>query len=386
MFISWYDVMMIAFLLFAVYRGARRGLIWQLAAISAIVLCFVFAQTLSVTIAPMLPGLKPPLNRWAAMFLLYVGFSFISFAAARILKEALERAKFEEFDRHLGAVFGLLKGVVFCLVVTFFAVTLAEDQRSNILASYSGRGAGFLMNRLHPILPDELHDVLEPYLDQIDPGHSDLHIGEDDHDHDDHGHDDPFEPDFFNNFGNGSSSANSTDNSSDPFDTSNLLSHFSSELQQLAKSALSNTAPADRQELLNKITTQFPEAAKNTLLEWQKGKPGSNNNSTPVTSSTNSQSQLLEEIGAIYSDFPQDRAEIVNEIRRSLSGIPDRVATAVLEDWRADLLYKKPDPDPSTSLSTPVEERILSQMKRAGISSPSLGGRNDSSNSDFDPF
>jgi membrane protein required for colicin V production len=182
--ISWYDMVMAAFLLFALIRGAMKGIVWQLAAIAAIVLCFYFSGTLSSEIAPMIP-VAAPANRWVAMFLLYVAFSFVSFGLARIVRNAMEKAKFEAFDRHLGAVFGLVKGVAFCLVVTFFVVTYSKEMHDVVMNSHTAYASAIIMDRLHPVMPEKLHDVLNPYIHSLDRPGMDLkcnhHADADDH-------------------------------------------------------------------------------------------------------------------------------------------------------------------------------------------------------------
>jgi membrane protein required for colicin V production len=169
----WYDVLAVGVLVFAVIRGAAKGIVWQLATIAALVLCFAFSESLSLAIAPYIT-VKPPLNRWLAMFGLYVFFSFLSFAAARRLRSWIEKAQFVEYDRHLGSVFGFVKGVVFVLVMTFFAVTLTQqmpETRNSIFHSQTGKISAIIMDRLHPVMPDELHAVLEPYIHSLDrPG------------------------------------------------------------------------------------------------------------------------------------------------------------------------------------------------------------------------
>ena len=105
----WYDLAVAAILLFCMIRGAKKGFLWQLAAIAAVVLCFAFAETVSVALAPYL-NINPPLNRWVSMLLLYIACSFLCFAVARGLQNGLERAKFEDYDRHLGGLFGLAEG------------------------------------------------------------------------------------------------------------------------------------------------------------------------------------------------------------------------------------------------------------------------------------
>ena len=157
--LSWYDMVMAGVLILAVIRGAMMGFVWLLAAIAAIVLCFYCAGSLSLTIAPMIPKVEAPANRWVAMFVLYLAFSFLSFGAARVLRGWIEKAKFQEYDRHLGAIFGLVKGVAFCLVVTFFVVTLSDDLRETVVKSESSYGAAIIMDRLHPVMPKNMHEV-----------------------------------------------------------------------------------------------------------------------------------------------------------------------------------------------------------------------------------
>ena len=166
----YYDLLVLAILVIAVIRGAMKGFVWQLAVIGALVSFFLFAETASLAIAPLI-DVEPPLNRWIAMLIIYLALSFVAFRVARGLRSWIEKAKFQEYDRHLGALFGLVKGVTFALVLTFFVVTISESQREKILHSYSGHAAALIMDRLHPVMPEELHDVLEPYIHQLDrPG------------------------------------------------------------------------------------------------------------------------------------------------------------------------------------------------------------------------
>lgn len=387
----WYDAVIAGVLVFAMIRGAMKGIVWQLAVIAAIVLCFFFAGSLSQTLAPYI-GLEPPLNRWVAMFLLYVGFSFVSFAGARIIREGIEKAKFEAFDRHLGAVFGLVKGGVFALVITFFAATMSESQRSTIFNSYSGQAAAVIMDRLHPVMPAELHEVLEPYIHSLDRPELDLQYthgrsasADDlahDHDHDHHSHD-PFahETDPFANESNPSqgggdywrddtaTSKNSQGGSSD-----NQLAAFvdsldgdglDSQLRQAILQALKNTDSQDRPELMEKLKTGIPGLLRTLASTWQEGRPD-------TTSTTADRDNLLREIAAMYFDKPDAQQKHIDKTEQALAGIPDRVALAVLEDWHADLFVADADPDPKTGYDTALDQRIVRQLELAGISMNSL--------------
>ncbi|MBM79206.1 MAG: hypothetical protein CMJ78_01270 [Planctomycetaceae bacterium] len=160
----WYDLIVFLILALAVYRGAVKGVVWQFAAIGGILLCFSFAEPLSLLLTPYI-SLTPPFDRWVAMLILYLMFSFVSFFGAFKLKSWIEKKRFEEYDRHLGALFGFAKGALFCFVMTFFVATLSANEiRASVLSSFSGRVAARVMNGLVPVLPDGVAEMISPYL------------------------------------------------------------------------------------------------------------------------------------------------------------------------------------------------------------------------------
>ena len=80
----------------------------------------------------------------------------------------IDRVKLKEFDRQMGALFGLAKGVLFCVVITFFAVTLSENLRQTVLGSFSGRAIAVLIKNATPVLPQEVTGVLGKYIEELD--------------------------------------------------------------------------------------------------------------------------------------------------------------------------------------------------------------------------
>ena len=163
----WFDLIVAAILIIATIRGAMKGLVWQLAWIAAIVLGFAFSEIVSLHVAPLL-DIQPPMNRWVAMFGLYLVATLVSFGIAWRVRDSIEKWKMEALDTKLGAAFGLVKGVVICMVGIFFLVTLSGPARDVALNSYSGYGAGVAMEELHDYMPPELHDVLHPYIHYLD--------------------------------------------------------------------------------------------------------------------------------------------------------------------------------------------------------------------------
>jgi membrane protein required for colicin V production len=74
----------------------------------------------------------------------------------------------KDFDRQIGGLFGAAKGVLLCVAITFFAVSLSEPARAMVLKSRSGYYIALLIDRADPIMPKEIHDVLGPYLRKLE--------------------------------------------------------------------------------------------------------------------------------------------------------------------------------------------------------------------------
>jgi membrane protein required for colicin V production len=162
-----YDFLMIAVIFFCALFGAWKGMAWQLAALASVVLSGLVAIHGSAPLAPYF-GAQSPWNRCVAMLLLYVGTSLVVWLAFNLVSGFVVRLRLKEFDRQLGGVFGAVKGVLWCVVITFFAVTLSEPARQAVLKSYSGYYIAVLTERARPILPQEVRAVLGKYIDELD--------------------------------------------------------------------------------------------------------------------------------------------------------------------------------------------------------------------------
>ena len=57
---------------------------------------------------------------------------------------------------------------MFSLFLTFFLVTLSHSARETIINSESGYVAAVVIDRLDPVIPGDLHALLEPYLRRLD--------------------------------------------------------------------------------------------------------------------------------------------------------------------------------------------------------------------------
>ena len=85
-----------------------------------------------------------PWNRFVAMLVLYAGSSLVIWSLFRLVSNWINRVQLKDFDHQLGGVLGAAKGVLWCVVITFFAITLSRrgpGQNSALPLGLLHRGA-----------------------------------------------------------------------------------------------------------------------------------------------------------------------------------------------------------------------------------------------------
>lgn len=163
-----YDILMIVVLVAATIFGAWKGMAWQLASLASLVLSYFVALRFSPQLSPMF-GEQAPWNRFIAMLVIYIVTSLVVWLIFRAVAGFIDRVKLKEFDKQLGALFGLAKGVLLCVAITFFAVSLLPpEKKETVLGSRSGYYIGVLLVRSHGVMPEEIHDMLHPYLNKLE--------------------------------------------------------------------------------------------------------------------------------------------------------------------------------------------------------------------------
>lgn len=163
-----YDLLMILVLVATTVFGYWKGMAWQIASLASLIVSYFGALRFSESLAPVIK-LDPPLNRFAAMLLIYMFSSFVIWMMFRLVAGVIDKVRLESFDRQLGAVFGLAKGALLCVVITFFAVTfLPEQQGQQIVASTSGQFIARQLREKRAIVPPEIQQVVGPYLDKVE--------------------------------------------------------------------------------------------------------------------------------------------------------------------------------------------------------------------------
>lgn len=164
---SFYDILMFVVFAGAILFGLWKGLAWQLASLAAIFISYLVAMQFRGQVAGLIQA-PAPWNMFGAMLILYLGTSFVIWIAFGYIRRTIERFHLKEFDRQAGALLGAIKGALLCMVITMFAVTVADERvRSAVVTSKSGNFLARSINQLSAVVPKELHEVLDPLLNQF---------------------------------------------------------------------------------------------------------------------------------------------------------------------------------------------------------------------------
>jgi len=163
-----YDIVMIVVLTGAALFGAVKGFAWQLASIASIILSYIVAYRFREPFSQSIHA-DPPWNRFLAMLILYIGTALVVWVGFRMISGSIDRLKLKEFDRQIGFLFGLAKGGLYCSLITLFAVTLLGDTiREKVVASKTGRYIAEILDKSESVIPSEIHEVVQPYLQRFD--------------------------------------------------------------------------------------------------------------------------------------------------------------------------------------------------------------------------
>lgn len=163
-----YDIIMLVVLVGAALLGAVKGFAWQLASIASILVSYFVAYRFREPFSQSIHA-DPPWNRFLAMLILYIGTALVVWVLFRMISGTIDRMRLKEFDRQVGALFGLAKGGLYCILITMFAVSLmGDDIREKIVLSRSGRYIAKVLDRSQAVIPPEIHEVVEPYLNRFD--------------------------------------------------------------------------------------------------------------------------------------------------------------------------------------------------------------------------
>jgi membrane protein required for colicin V production len=163
-----YDLIMLIVLGAAAAFGAWKGLAWQVASVLSMFASYLVAYQFRDQLATKINA-PAPWNMFLAMLILFLGTGVAVWIGFALVRKTIDSLKLKDFDRHVGALLGLVKGGLLCIIITFFALMLLGPQEKQaIVNSYSGHVIARVLNKADAVLPREVHAVLDPYINRLE--------------------------------------------------------------------------------------------------------------------------------------------------------------------------------------------------------------------------
>jgi len=118
---TWLDYGVIAVLLLSIAWGAWRGLVHEVLSLAGWIMAFLAANLLAAPLSETFPAnMRPEFRVVGAFLLVFVGTLVLVTLLTALVTKFIKVSVLQSLDRWLGALFGLMRGLV--LVVAFAVI------------------------------------------------------------------------------------------------------------------------------------------------------------------------------------------------------------------------------------------------------------------------
>jgi len=152
-----FDYLVLFVLVCSVLISMLRGLVKEVLSLASWIIAFVVANAYGEALATMLPDAIPGASTKliVAYFALFIGTRLLMALLSRAVQELVKASGLTLVNRSLGAVFGLVRGIVIVLVVVLLCGTTSIPQQpfwqEALLSPQAVRAA----ETVKPYLPDQ---------------------------------------------------------------------------------------------------------------------------------------------------------------------------------------------------------------------------------------
>jgi membrane protein required for colicin V production len=151
---TWIDYIVIAVLVLSVAWGAWRGLVHEVLSLAGWVLAFLAANLLAAPFAESFPAnMRPELRVVAAFVLVFIGTLVVATLASALVTRFIKVSVLHSLDRWLGALFGLIRGLVIIVALAMLAGLSPLPRSSVWTQSATGYSLAQTVIQLKPWLP-----------------------------------------------------------------------------------------------------------------------------------------------------------------------------------------------------------------------------------------
>jgi membrane protein required for colicin V production len=155
---TWLDYAVIGVILGSIGWGIYRGFVREVMSLAAWVIAFLGANAFAAPIAEAMPDAisRPDVRMLVAYLLVFFVVLVVATLGALFLARLMRGAGLVSLDRTLGALFGLLRGLVIIVAFGVAAGLTPMPRKPYWTASVSGPTLSRTVNELRPWLPPAL--------------------------------------------------------------------------------------------------------------------------------------------------------------------------------------------------------------------------------------
>ncbi|HSA88444.1 MAG TPA: CvpA family protein [Burkholderiales bacterium] len=151
---TWIDYTVIAILVLSVAWGAWRGLVHETLSLAGWIMAFVAANLLADPLAESFPAnMRPELRVVAAFLLAFIATLVVTTLASALVTKFIRVSVLHSLDRWLGALFGLMRGLVIVVALAMVAGLTSLPRAPDWKQSATGYSLAQTVIQLKPWLP-----------------------------------------------------------------------------------------------------------------------------------------------------------------------------------------------------------------------------------------
>ena len=156
------DLVLLGVLVFSMLLGAWRGLVYEMLSVVGWAVSFYAAQWFAPQVASLLPlqSASEPVRYAAAFVLIFIAAVFAAGLLAFLLKKLVEAMGLRPVDRTMGAVFGLLRGLILLLATSVVMDMTALKASDWWQESKGALALAATLKGLKPVLPEQFAQYL----------------------------------------------------------------------------------------------------------------------------------------------------------------------------------------------------------------------------------
>ena len=151
---TWLDYVVIAALIISIAWGVWRGLVHEVLSLIGWILAFVAGNVFAMPLAERFPAaMRPELRVVVAYVLIFIATLVVAALLAAIFTKFIKVSVLHSLNRWLGALFGLLRGLLIIVVLAMVAGLTSLPRKPDWTDSATGYSLAQTVTQLKPWLP-----------------------------------------------------------------------------------------------------------------------------------------------------------------------------------------------------------------------------------------